>query len=152
MEGSTVRTARDERKAGSRRATSQPKRQADPNGAVDPRTLKELVEALDAARRGDFSVRLSKRRKGVMGEVAASYNELVATNQRMTKELVRIARVIGREGRMTERATLPGATGGWEASIDSINSLIDDLVRPDHRGRPRAERRWPRATCPRRWP
>ena len=48
----------------------------------------------------------------------------------MTKELVRIARVIGREGRMTERASLPGATGGWEASIDSVNSLIDDLVRP----------------------
>ena len=50
--------------------------------AVDRRVLEELVEALDAARRGDFSVRLSKRRKGVMGEVAAAYNELVATNER----------------------------------------------------------------------
>jgi HAMP domain-containing protein/signal transduction histidine kinase/PleD family two-component response regulator len=123
-------TARAERKAQSRRATSQPELPAASGGAVDARVLKELVEALDSARRGDFSVRLSKRRKGVMGEVAASYNELVATNQRMTRELVRIARIIGREGRMTERASLPGAAGGWEASIDSINSLIDDLVRP----------------------
>src|SRR5215212_3399838 len=124
------RTAGDERKAESRRATSQPKRKTDPNGTVDARALKELVEALDAARRGDFSVRRSKRRKGVMGEVAASYNELVATNQRMTNELVRIARIIGREGRMTERASLAGVAGGWETSVDSINSLIDDLVRP----------------------
>ncbi len=98
--------------------------------AVDPRALEHLVEALDAARRGDFSMRLSKRKKGVMGEVAAAYNELVATNERMTGELVRIARIIGREGRMTERASLPGAAGDWETSVDSINSLIDDLVRP----------------------
>src|SRR3954452_17214921 len=130
MQAAKARTASDERKAQSRRATSQPERTAADNGAVESRVLKELVEALDAARRGDFSVRLSKRRKGVMGEVAASYNELVATNQRMTKELVRIARIIGREGRMTERATLPGASGGWETRVDSINYLIDDLVRP----------------------
>ena len=63
-----------------RRATSQ----LNGDGAVDPRALRELVGALDAARRGDFSERLSKRRKGVLGEVAASYNDLVATNQRMT--------------------------------------------------------------------
>ncbi|MEX2252708.1 MAG: HAMP domain-containing protein [Thermoleophilaceae bacterium] len=136
----TKRTARDTQTSGSRRTTSQrsgtPADREGPNGrgptdgAVDPRELEELVEALEAARRGDFSVRLSKRRKGVMGDVAGSYNELVASNQRMTKELVRISRIIGREGRMTERASLADAPGDWEASIDSINSLIDDLVRP----------------------
>ncbi|MDQ4024914.1 MAG: methyl-accepting chemotaxis protein, partial [Actinomycetota bacterium] len=132
----SARPVGDERKVADRRATSQPK-EARSDGArrngvveVDARALEELVEALDAARRGDFSVRLSKRRKGVMGEVAASYNELVETNQGMTKELVRIARIIGREGQMTERASLPGAAGAWETSVDSINSLIDDLVRP----------------------
>jgi HAMP domain-containing protein len=130
MQAAKASTASDERKARSRRATAQPKGTADSDGSVDTRVLRELVDALDAARRGDFSVRLSKRRKGVSGEVAASYNELVATNQRMTRELVRIARIIGREGRMTERASLPGAAGGWETSVDSINSLIDDLVRP----------------------
>src|SRR5207247_129311 len=51
-------------------------------------------------------------------------------NARMAKELVRVGRVIGREGRMTERASLGAATGAWGTSIDSINSLIDDLVRP----------------------
>ncbi len=131
-------TVGDKRKATGRRATSQPQDPPSPggrrngagDGSVDPRALEALVEALDAARRGDFSVRLSKRRRGVLGEVAASYNDLVEQNQRMSKELVRIARIIGREGQMTERASLPGAAGGWETSIDSLNSLIDDLVRP----------------------
>ena len=69
-----------ERKENGRRATSHSNGQAAVAGrptdgaAVDPRALQELVDALDAARRGDFSVRLSKRRKGVMGEVAASAN------------------------------------------------------------------------------
>jgi HAMP domain-containing protein/signal transduction histidine kinase/DNA-binding response OmpR family regulator len=65
-----------------------------------------------------------------MGDVASAYNELVETNERMARELVRVAGVIGREGRMTERASLRGAAGGWATSIESVNSLIDDLVRP----------------------
>ena len=48
----------------------------------------------------------------------------------MAKELARVARVIGRDGRMTERAALPGLYGEWAESIESVNSLIDDLVRP----------------------
>ena len=100
----STRSVGDKRKAANRPATSQPKdsrsngERRDGMVEVDARALEELIGALDAARRGDFSVRLSKRRKGVLGDVAASYNELVETNQRMTKELVRIARIIGREG------------------------------------------------------
>src|SRR4051794_17177091 len=48
----------------------------------------------------------------------------------MNRELQRIGRVIGREGRMTERASLGPVGGAWEESIESINALIDDLVRP----------------------
>jgi signal transduction histidine kinase/HAMP domain-containing protein len=92
--------------------------------------LEELLAALQAARTGDFSARLSTRRRGLLGEIATEFNELAATNQRMAKELVRVGRIIGREGRMTERATLAGSSGAWATSIDSVNALIDDLVRP----------------------
>jgi signal transduction histidine kinase/HAMP domain-containing protein len=92
--------------------------------------LEDLLAALHAVRGGDFSARLSTRRRGLLGEIAAEFNELAATNQRMAKELVRVGRIIGREGRMTERAALTGADGEWATSIDSVNALIDDLVRP----------------------
>ncbi len=65
-----------------------------------------------------------------MGDIAAAYNELVDRNARMTKELIRIGRVIGREGRMAERASLGFVGGDWETQSDSINGLIDDLSRP----------------------
>jgi signal transduction histidine kinase/HAMP domain-containing protein/CheY-like chemotaxis protein len=51
-------------------------------------------------------------------------------NASMEKELARIRRVIGREGRMDQRASLSHAGGGWAASEESLNALIDDLVRP----------------------
>ncbi|TMK87553.1 MAG: HAMP domain-containing protein, partial [Actinobacteria bacterium] len=100
------------------------------NGGVpSERALQELLRALTAARDGDFSVRLPARRGSVMGEIAAVYNQMADTNARMAKELVRVSRVIGREGRMTERMTLSGP-GAWGTSRDSVNSLIDDLARP----------------------
>src|SRR3954467_13194352 len=77
------------------------------NGAAPtPHALQELLRALTAARDGDFSVRLPARRGSVMGEIAAVYNQMADTNARMAKELVRVSRVIGRAGRMTEPLTL----------------------------------------------
>src|SRR5436309_1656415 len=100
------------------------------NGGVpSEHALQELLRALTAARDGDFSVRLPARRGSIMGEIAAVYNQMADTNARMAKELVRVSRVIGREGRMTERMTL-SAPGAWGTSRDSVNSLIDDLARP----------------------
>src|SRR3954468_6474644 len=98
-------------------------------GTPTPHALQELLRALTAARDGDFSVRLPARRGSVMGEIAAVYNQMADTNARMAKELVRVSRVIGREGRMTERMSL-SAPGAWGTSRDSVNSLIDDLARP----------------------
>ncbi len=92
--------------------------------------LSELLRALRAAREGDFSTRLTPEGDGMLAEVAAAFNGLLERNDQMSRELVRVGKIIGREGRMTERATLGDAGGAWATSVDSLNSLIDDLVRP----------------------
>ena len=38
---------------------------------------------------------------------------MAARNAALEAELVRVAEIIGREGRMTERARLHGAGGAW---------------------------------------
>ncbi|WP_394822659.1 HAMP domain-containing protein [Pendulispora albinea] len=89
-----------------------------------------LLTALRTLREGDFTVRLPAREQGAMFELATAFNEVAQLNDAMAREVVRVSRVVGREGRMTERALLRGAKGGWGSQLESINSLILDLVRP----------------------
>jgi HAMP domain-containing protein/signal transduction histidine kinase/CheY-like chemotaxis protein len=97
---------------------------------AEERVLAQLEDALRKAAAGDFKVRLPARSDDAIGRVQAAYNELAARNAALEAELVRVARIIGREGRMTERASLDGGDGSWRTAIGSLNGLIDDLVRP----------------------
>ena len=89
-----------------------------------------LLSALRAFKKGDFSVRLPSNLAGIGGEIALTFNEVVELNDQMTQELERIASAVGKEGKISQRGRLRGATGSWEACIDSVNSLIADLVQP----------------------
>ncbi|TMK73509.1 MAG: HAMP domain-containing protein, partial [Actinobacteria bacterium] len=65
-----------------------------------------------------------------MGDVAKAFNQLADRREMLTRELARLSKVIGREGRMTERAHLRGMKGMWAESVESVNTMIEDLVRP----------------------
>ena len=89
-----------------------------------------LLTALAALRKGDFTVRLPLDWTGVAGKVADTFNEVIELNERMADELERISRVVGKEGKINERASLGAVTGSWKSSFDSVNNLIGDLVHP----------------------
>ncbi|WP_203896405.1 HAMP domain-containing protein, partial [Actinoplanes xinjiangensis] len=91
--------------------------------------LGELADALRRVRRGDLKVRLP-RRGGTAGAVAEAFNEVVSLQERQNLDLRRISRIVGRDGRLTERLDEEGLDGSWEDSVRSVNSLIDDLARP----------------------
>src|SRR5438874_2297875 len=91
---------------------------------------KQLLTGLAEFKRGDFSARLPAGWTGVGGKIADTFNELIRTNQRMTQELERIRRVVGKEGRITQRASLGDVSESWSLAIGSINDLIGDLVHP----------------------
>jgi len=92
--------------------------------------LKELLHALQAMRVGNFSVRMAGHQVGVMGKVADTFNEIVAANQRMAKQLERVGQVVGREGKTRQRVRLGLSEGAWGEMESSVNSLIDDLLWP----------------------
>jgi HAMP domain-containing protein len=90
----------------------------------------QLLTALVAFKRGDFSARLPDDWTGVAGKIADTFNEVIRTNQRLTQELERIVHVVGKEGRITQRASLNNVSDSWAEAIGCINVLIEDLVRP----------------------
>ena len=91
---------------------------------------KQLLSALVAVQRGDFSVRLPDDWTGIAGKIADTFNEIARTNLRMTQELERVGRVVGKEGRITQRASLGDVSESWVEAVRSINDLIGDLVHP----------------------
>lgn len=79
----------------------------------------DILRALRLLKRGDFSVRLPLDMAGIDGEIATTFNDVVELNASMTREFARLREMIGREGRISERAQLNGASGSWSACIDS---------------------------------
>src|SRR5882724_7430479 len=91
---------------------------------------KGLLSALRAFRKGDFSVRLPTDLIGMDGEIAQAFNDVVEMNEKVTDEFSRIRDEVGREGQINQRVKLAAATGSWADCVDSVNTLIGDLVRP----------------------
>src|SRR5436190_42574 len=89
-----------------------------------------LLNALTAMGKGKPGVRLPLEWDGVAGKVADAFNQVVELNERMAAELARLSRVVGKEGKLSQRLNVGDVTGFWQESIESVNDLIDDLVHP----------------------
>jgi signal transduction histidine kinase/HAMP domain-containing protein len=89
-----------------------------------------LLNVLTDVTNGDLSVRLPVEWTGVAGKIADRLNDVLAANEILATELARVSRAVGREGRLSQRVERRGPDRVWNESIDSVNSMIDDLVRP----------------------
>ncbi|MCI0630496.1 MAG: HAMP domain-containing protein, partial [Phycisphaerales bacterium] len=92
--------------------------------------LSRLLSTLVALKNGDFSVRLPLDWTGLGGKIADTLNEVIAQNQRLASELQRVSHTVGKEGKIGQRASIGNVGGSWETLVDSVNTLIDDLVQP----------------------
>src|SRR5947208_743870 len=100
-----------------------------PNGKA-PFDLNNLLYALQAMKVGDFSVRMAGDQLGIEGKIADAFNEIVAANERMAKQLEKVGQVVGREGNTRQRLRLGLSGGAWGEMEGSVNTLIDDLLWP----------------------
>src|SRR5688500_1896763 len=90
----------------------------------------ELLKALRAFKRGDFSVRMPLNLTGIDGDIAQAFNDVVEMREAQVAEMARVGDQAGKEGHIAQRVALPGASGAWNDCIASVNSLIDDMVYP----------------------
>ncbi len=95
-----------------------------------PVGLSSILASLQTMRDGDFSVRLPGSWTGLEGKIADTFNEIVAANQQMAQELKRVGQVVGKQGRTRERTRFHESRGSWGEMEGSVNTLVDDLLRP----------------------
>src|SRR5947209_365180 len=97
---------------------------------TDVMDAREMLAVLVAFRKGDFAARLPVDQTGLAGKIADTLNEIFELNETMANELSRISTAVGKEGKINQRAFLATGAGGWGACVNSVNSLISDLVQP----------------------
>src|SRR5687768_17614191 len=110
-----------------KRKTSGGRERNEGGRGLDPAAM---LTVLAAVKRGDFSVRLPVESTGLAGRVVDMLNEIIELNQKLAAEICRVSNVVGKEGRISQRVSLSGASGAWAESIECVNSLVTDLVRP----------------------
>jgi HAMP domain-containing protein/signal transduction histidine kinase/DNA-binding response OmpR family regulator len=100
------------------------------NGVTVDAFTRQLLFAMKSFRDGNFSVRLPQDLTGVEGKIADAFNDIVSLAERRARETARVSHMVGREGKLKQRMSVPGAVGGWADEISAINTLIDDFVFP----------------------
>ncbi|WP_310395879.1 HAMP domain-containing protein [Hymenobacter sp.] len=92
--------------------------------------LNRVLFALDAFKKGDVSVRLTKQNDDIFAEIAEAYNSMVEMIGGVGGEVSRISKVAGVEGNLKARASADGAAGFWRDMVNNINGLVDSIAVP----------------------
>jgi methyl-accepting chemotaxis protein len=100
--------------------------------ALSPETLdlKLLLHGMNDLKKGDLSVSLPSDWTGLPGKIADTFNDLVQINRTLAQELERLTKDVAKEGKIKERASLANLSGAWAGMASSVNTLVDELVRP----------------------
>ncbi|HVK74487.1 MAG TPA: HAMP domain-containing protein [Kofleriaceae bacterium] len=101
------------------------------NGADDTSdTLdrRQILAALRAFKRGDFTVQLRDDLTGVDGQICEAFNELVGLARALRDEAAVAGVAVGTEGRAGYRLRRLGAAGGWADYVNHTNAVIDGLA------------------------
>jgi methyl-accepting chemotaxis protein len=92
------------------------------------RQLRDLLQAIEAVRRGDLTKRLLREKYDIFGEIADSYNGMMENLNAFTSEVSRVAREVGTEGKLGGQATVSGIGGTWKELTDNVNAMAANLT------------------------
>lgn len=92
------------------------------------RQLRDLLQAIEAVRRGDLTKRLRSEKYDIFGEIADSYNGMMENLNTFTSEVSRVAREVGTEGKLGGQAAVTGIGGSWKELTDNVNAMAANLT------------------------
>src|SRR5260370_31091459 len=89
------------------------------NGSAEARS-RQMLATMVAFRDGNFSVRLPSDWEGIDGQIAAAFNQTLSQEDRLSREIERLSRTVGREGRLNQDRTIPGVIAGCAANAYAV--------------------------------
>jgi len=91
--------------------------------------VRNIAQVTTAVARGDLSKKIDVDARGEILELKTTINTMVDTLSSFAAESTRVAREVGREGRLGVQAEVEGVSGTWKQLTENVNELALNLTR-----------------------
>ncbi|HWE91808.1 MAG TPA: HAMP domain-containing protein [Pseudonocardiaceae bacterium] len=91
--------------------------------------VRNIAQVTTAVARGDLSKKIDVDARGEILELKTTINTMVDQLSSFAAEVTRVAREVGREGRLGGQAQVEGVSGTWKRLTENVNDLAGNLTR-----------------------
>jgi signal transduction histidine kinase/CheY-like chemotaxis protein/HAMP domain-containing protein len=90
--------------------------------------VRNIAQVTTAVARGDLSKKIDVEARGEILELKTTINTMVDQLSSFAAEVTRVAREVGREGRLGGQAEVEGVSGTWKRLTENVNELALNLT------------------------
>src|SRR5207237_443542 len=90
--------------------------------------VRNIAEVTTAVQQGDLSKKITVDVRGEILDLKQTINTMVDQLNAFAKEVTRVAREVGTDGKLGGQANVPGAAGKWRDLTDNVNQLSATLT------------------------
>src|SRR6202035_3332242 len=91
--------------------------------------VRSIAQVTTAVAKGDLSQKIRVDARGEILELKETVNTMVDQLSSFAAEVTRVAREVGREGRLGGQAEVEGVSGTWKPLTENVNELAGNLTR-----------------------
>src|SRR5215470_12276077 len=91
--------------------------------------VRNIAQVTTAVAQGDLSKKIDVDARGEILELKTTINTMVDQLSAFAAEVTRVAREVGREGRLGGQAEVEGVSGTWKRLTENVNELAGALTR-----------------------
>ncbi len=91
--------------------------------------VRNIAQVTTAVAQGDLSKKIDVNAQGEILELKTTINTMVDQLSAFAAEVTRVAREVGRQGRLGGQAEVEGVSGTWKRLTENVNELADNLTR-----------------------
>src|SRR2546425_2232051 len=90
--------------------------------------VRNIAEVTTAVQQGDLSKKITVDVRGEILELKQTINTMVDQLNAFAKEVTRVAREVGTEGKLGGQADVKGVAGIWKDLTDNVNTMASNLT------------------------
>jgi signal transduction histidine kinase/HAMP domain-containing protein len=91
--------------------------------------VRNIAQVTTAVAQGDLSKKIDVDARGEILELKTTINTMVDQLSSFAAEVTRVAKEVGREGRLGGQAEVEGVSGTWKRLTENVNELAGNLTR-----------------------